>query len=235
MALGTGVVIAIVAYLIGALPSGLIVGRVVAGLDVRQYGSGKMGATNVARTVGWRPAIVVLLADILKGVVAIVVSRALTGTVLDVAIADAIAGSAVLTGHSWPIYAGFRGGRGVATGVGTLLAVAPAIGVAGLLLGVIIILVTDIVSIGSLVATFAAVILVVTATAFGTLPAGYAVYALAGGALIIARHADNIARAVRGRERRIGLRPKLIAAARSVLCGHTQSKVRSAGHDGDAS
>jgi glycerol-3-phosphate acyltransferase PlsY len=234
VALATGVLIAVVAYLIGAVPSGLIVGRVVAGLDVRQYGSGKMGATNVARTVGWGPALVVLLADVLKGVVAILLGRVLAGPALDMPIADAIAGSAALIGHNWPVYIGFRGGRGVATGVGTLFAVAPAIATAGALFGVLVILATDVVSIGSIVATSAAVVLLLAAVAHGALPDGYVMYALAGGALIIARHADNIARALRGQERRIGVRPKVIAALRGLLVGRRPRDARPSGPDGGA-
>lgn len=215
MTLGSGVVMAVVAYLVGAVPSGLIVGRIVAGVDVRQYGSGRSGATNVARTVGWRPAIIVLLADVLKGLLALLAGRLLVGPASDIyPLADAIAGLAALVGHNWPVYVGFRGGRGVATGIGIMLAVSPVITVVGVLVAVVIVLLTDIVSLGSVAASATALVLALVAVAVGALPAGYLFLVVPGCLLIIARHSDNLARALHGQERRIGLRPKLAAALR---------------------
>lgn len=215
MTAGALVIVALGGYLLGAVPSGLIAGRVIAGLDVRQYGSGKMGATNVARTVGWGPAGIVLLADVLKGVLAVLFARLVVGP--DVAaypLADGIAGIAALLGHSWPVYVGFRGGRGVATGIGSLLVMAPGVAIIGVLIGVGVILATDVVSLGSVAATTAALVMLLAAIGLGWLPAGYWAYAVIGSSVIIARHGDNIVRVLRGQERRLGLRHRLLAALR---------------------
>ncbi|MBI4504484.1 MAG: glycerol-3-phosphate 1-O-acyltransferase PlsY [Chloroflexi bacterium] len=224
MALGTGVVAAVAAYLLGAVPSGLIVSRLVAGVDVRQYGSGRTGATNVARAIGWGPAVIVLLADALKGLLALWVGRLFVGGAVDAyPFVDAIAGIAVLVGHNWPIYVGFRGGRGVATGIGIMLAVSPVITVAGVLVAILVVLLTDIVALGSVASAVAAVVLVLAAIAQGALPAGYVVLVGLGALLIIVRHVDNLGRALRGQERRIGLRPKVAAALRRAVAGGGRS------------
>src|SRR5712691_5730478 len=98
----------LIAYLLGAIPSGLLVGKIAKGVDLREFGSGKTGATNALRTLGKLPAALVLLADLLKGIVAILVAHVLTGGSLS---AECLAGLAAAVGHNWPVYAGFRGGR----------------------------------------------------------------------------------------------------------------------------
>src|SRR3990170_4550937 len=99
----------IVGYLLGSIPSGLIVGRLLRGIDVRQYGSGRTGTTNTLRILGWRASTVVLVADIAKALLpAYVLAHPLQSPAL-----AAGAALGVLVGHNWPIFAGFRGGRGV--------------------------------------------------------------------------------------------------------------------------
>jgi glycerol-3-phosphate acyltransferase PlsY len=138
----------IVAYLIGSIPFGYLIVRGKIGADIRQTGSGGTGATNVSRRAGKVAGVVTLALDALKGAAAVLIARALTGNdwVL------AMAAIAVLVGHIFPVWLGFRGGKGVATGAGVFLVVAP---VALLLAGIVflaIVFLTRYVSLGSMVA-----------------------------------------------------------------------------------
>ena len=112
------------AYLLGSVPFGLIAGRLVANVDVRDYGSGKIGMTNVLRTSGKTAAAVVLLLDMGKGVLAVFIARLF----FDSYGAEAAAALAVLFGHNWPVFIKFRGGRGTASGWGGLLILSPIAG-----------------------------------------------------------------------------------------------------------
>ncbi|MEX0751177.1 MAG: glycerol-3-phosphate acyltransferase, partial [Dehalococcoidia bacterium] len=121
---------AVVGYLIGSIPVGLIVGRVTRGIDVRDYGSGVTGATNVMRTSGMKAGVVVIVADIAKGIVPVYLGQGLArladiGTTDDRAWVAAAAGFAAVCGHIWPVFANFRGGRAVASGYGAALAMNP--------------------------------------------------------------------------------------------------------------
>jgi glycerol-3-phosphate acyltransferase PlsY len=118
----------LVGYLLGSIPSAVIVSRRAAGVDIRELGDGNMGARNVKRSIGWRPAIVVAAMDFSKGAVAVFLAQAMG---LDVGWQVASA-AAALAGHDFPLFAGFRGGQGLATTLGALLALAPATTTAGL-------------------------------------------------------------------------------------------------------
>jgi glycerol-3-phosphate acyltransferase PlsY len=190
----------LVAYLVGSIPTGLWLGRLTQGVDVRTRGSGRTGATNVQRSLGTRAAAAVLLIDFGKGLVAVLAARALTGNEY----VAAAAGLAAVAGHIWPVFAGFRGGRGVATGGGALFALAPlATGIA-LAVFVALVALTRYVSLGSVVG--ALLVAVVVALLRGRTPQSEAALPLAVivGALIVVKHIDNIQRLVRGTESRIG-------------------------------
>ena len=116
----TIVLVIVISYAIGALPFGLLLGKIAHGVDVRAYGSGKIGMTNVLRTTGTKSAILVLLLDVSKGVFAVFLARVLTGSDT-VEVAAAIA---TIVGHNWSIFIRFTGGRGTATGFGALLLMA---------------------------------------------------------------------------------------------------------------
>ncbi|MDE2696571.1 MAG: glycerol-3-phosphate 1-O-acyltransferase PlsY, partial [Chloroflexota bacterium] len=107
-------------YLLGSIPSGLIVSRVYRGVDVRDQGSGKTGFTNTLRSLGLGAAVIVLVADVVKGAVPVLIARA----VFDDPWAATLTGVAAVIGHTFPVFANFRGGRGVATAFGALLAIA---------------------------------------------------------------------------------------------------------------
>ena len=187
------------AYLIGAIPIGFLVARAAAGTDIRRSGSGNIGATNVLRTLGKGPAVLTLLGDIVKGYLAVSAARAI-GTE-----AWAGAGGAVATvvGNCWPVFLAFRGGKGVATGLGAFLALIPwAVGPAA----VMWLAVTSLSRYISLASIVGCLSLPVGAALLGY--PRHSVAAAAMVALIITwRHRENIVRLARGTERRLGERP----------------------------
>lgn len=201
-------------YLIGAMPSGIIVGRIWRGIDIRNYGSGSTGTTNVLRTLGNVPAGVTLLLDFVKGCIPVLVVR-LISSPLDVGAHDllqATVGIAAIVGHTWPVYVGFKGGKGIATGWGSLLAMSPFAAAVGLV-GLLIIAITRIVSVGALIGAGATLLAtVVLAVAFGW-PFEHVLYTVIGCGLILIRHSDNINRLIEGTERRVEANPKPQRAA----------------------
>ena len=186
-------------YLIGSLPVGLWLGKVTKGVDVREYGSGATGATNVLRTLGPQAAAATFALDAAKGTTAVLLARGLTR---DRATAAA-AGIAAIAGHSWPMLAEYRGGKGVATALGALAAVSPRSAVWGFAAGVGSVAVTKRASVGSMTAAAVATLTTASAAqrrrssvplAFGCLATG----------IIVARHRENIRRLIRGTEPALG-------------------------------
>lgn len=196
----TFVVVAVVGYLLGSVPAGLVAGKLLRGVDVRDYGSGKTGVTNVLRILGPLVSVFVGMFDIAKGVVPVLIARFL----VDDAYGQTVAGLAALAGHDWPLYAGFRGGRGVATSFGALLAMSPLVALALLPVGVVIAAVTRYMSVmsiaGSIITALTFVVLAVTGLQLWP----YAVYAIAAAFLITVLHRENIQRLLAGREPKIG-------------------------------
>lgn len=203
---------AVIGYLLGAIPFGLIVGRLTRGIDLRDYGSHRTGATNALRTLGLRAAALVFLLDVAKGVVAVLVTRALFGGDPLVEWAAAVAGFAAIVGHNWSAFIGFTGGRGVATSTGALGAMSPPAILALAPIVIILIWRTRYVSLGSISGGLLAPVVtgVLALAGLATLPA--VVYALASGLLVTASHADNIARLRAGTERKIGQHEQVVAA-----------------------
>ena len=188
----TRIIVVIAAYLIGSIPFGYLIVRGKIGADIRQTGSGGTGATNVSRRVGKVAGVVTLVLDALKGAAAVLIARALSGD--DWLIAAAAI--AVLVGHIFPVWLGFRGGKGVATGAGVFIVIAP---VALLLAGVLflaIVFLTRYVSLGSMVA--AATIPLFVWAQSGSQP--LLIAAVLGALLIVFAHRGNIGRLVHGTE-----------------------------------
>ncbi len=189
-----------VGYLLGSIPFGLILGWLVKRVDVRDYGSGKTGMTNVLRTVGVKSAALALLLDMGKSILAV----ALTRIFFDVPAAEVAAALAALIGHNWPAYAGFRGGRGTAPGLGGLIILSPWSGLVAAIAGVATIASTRWVSLGSILGTLFGVITLAIFIVLDLVPAEYVWYSIFGGSIVIGRHWDNIQRLVKGEERKIG-------------------------------
>ena len=188
-----------IGYLLGSFPSGYVVGR-LRGIDIRQWGSGRLGGTNVLRSAGPWAAILAVLGDAAKGVLAIFVARALVGSPS----AEVLAGLAAILGHDFSIFLKFSGGRGVATTLGALGALYLPAPIILALLGLSVIAVSRYASLASLtIATllpFAMLYLVL----FADKPTWYLVYGLAAGILIVVLHKGNIQRLLAGTERKIG-------------------------------
>ena len=189
-----------VGYLLGSLPFGLISGRLLKHVDVRDYGSGSIGMTNVLRTVGAPAAAVVLLLDMGKAVAAVVFARVFSGS----AGVETACALAALVGHNWPVFIGFRGGKGTASGWGGLLILSPISGLVATVAGIPAIAATRYVSLGSIVASISGGVALIVLSITGHAPAAYAWYGAIGGTLVVARHKDNIQRLLRGEERKIG-------------------------------
>lgn len=190
----------IAGYVLGAVPYGLVVGYLFSGKDVRRYGSGKTGVTNVLRVAGPVPAAIVLVADVAKGAAAAVIG---TWVFHDTGVAAAGAAAAVV-GHVFPVFAGFHGGRGVATAFGGILGLSPLISLIFPLVGAILIVPTRIVSFMSVVGTPISVVIVLAASAAGWVPWPVAYYAVFVLVLIEWMHIPNIRRLLAGTEPRIG-------------------------------
>lgn len=192
-------------YLIGSIPWGLIAGK-LRGVDVRRYGSGSIGTTNVLRTIGTKSAVVVLALDVLKGVVAIILGHYVIGSPTG----EMAAGFAVVAGHDWSIFLRFKGGRGVATTLGCVLAMEPLGPVAGIVVFVILVALTRYVSLGSICGSLAAVAAIGAFWAVDRVPWQYFVFIAVAVALIIFQHRDNISRLLAGKESKLGQKGRKI-------------------------
>lgn len=192
--------LAVIGYFLGAIPNGVIVGRLVLGEDIREYGSGKMGATNVIRTAGAKWGLLVMALDAIKGGVPVLIARAFT----DDPWGMAIAGGAALVGHVWPVYVGFRGGRGVASYAGAVLAMHPGAAAPLIPVGAAILGATRIMSVMSISVAALAGALFIALAAAGLADWAHAALGAGGGAAIIALHKDNIARLLAGTEPKLG-------------------------------
>ncbi len=206
------VAVVILGYLLGSIPFGLLVSRWRAKVDVRRYGSGRTGATNVLRTAGRKSAALVAALDMSKGVLAVVFAGLIVGKGylvvgdfgLGSLVAQVLAALAAVAGHIWPVFLKFRGGRGVAPFFGGLVALCP---VAALFGGEILIIgagLTRFVSLGSIAGAVGTYAILVPLTILNGFPIEYLFYALVGAVIIFVMHRDNIRRLISGKERKLG-------------------------------
>ena len=200
------VLCAVVGYLLGSIPTGYWLGKAIAGIDLREQGSGSTGATNALRTLGKGPALVVLVVDMLKGAIAVWAAQAIAYQLIfprpDLALPWCAIGAALLAivGHSKSMWMNFKGGKSAATSLGILLAISWPVGLSVLGVWLATLGISRIVSISSILAAIAAPILM---GVFG-LPWPYIGFAIAGGIYVIWRHRSNIQRLIAGTEPQIG-------------------------------
>ena len=197
----TLVILVLVCYLLGSIPFGLIAGKLYRRIDVREHGSGSTGMTNVIRTVGVPMGALVLLLDMGKGVGAVALAR----YALDAPeAAQGAAALAAIAGHNWPVFIGFRGGRGTATGWGALLILWPIAGLVASVVGLALVAITRYVSLGSVTATLVGCAVLAVACLAGAAPMGLIWFAAIGCAFVVGRHRGNIERLLKGEERKLG-------------------------------
>lgn len=187
-------------YLLGSIPFGLVVGYLYLHRDIRDSGSGKTGTTNVLRTVGKSAAALVMVGDISKGAVPALVGR----FVFDNDGAAAAGAAAAIVGHIWPVFAGFRGGRGVASAFGAVLGLTPLVALLFPFIAAALVIPTRYVSLMSVVGTPIAAGIVVTGSLMGSIPPPFAIFAVFATVLIEYKHIPNIQRLLAGTEPRIG-------------------------------
>ena len=191
----SAVLLVLLGYLLGSVPTGLLVGRAF-GVDVRKVGSGNIGMANVLRAAGKWAAALTMIGDMLKGLIPVIIARNFTDNAWVLA---AVALAAVI-GHCWPVFLGFRGGKGVATGAGTSIGLAPLVGLSLFAFWWIVVLLSRYTSLGAIA------VMVVSPFAFwlSGQPLPYVLYTVIGGALVLWRHRENARALLKGTERKIG-------------------------------
>jgi len=207
-------VIAIVAYLLGSIPFGLIISRRMANVDIRRHGSGNIGATNVFRTLGTRLGLMTALLDMGKAALAVWLSMLIigddafmvAGRDIHVQFAQCLAAIMVMVGHNWSVYIGFKGGKGVACFIGGLLVINWLVALIGIAAGITVALTTRYVSLGSMLASLCVLLAMVILALLAIVAPLYAIYGLVAAGLIIYQHRSNITRLHDGTELKLGKR-----------------------------
>ncbi len=207
------VLIGMIGYLWGSIPAGYWMGKLLKGkdFDIRAYGSHKIGATNVLRTLGRVPALIVLIFDLFKGIGPTLIAT-LVPVFYGAGWGPTVAGLAALIGHIYPVFIGFKGGRGVLTGAGALLVISPLTFFISFVTLAIAILTSRYVSLGSIVGSLTTIICgilfyfigLLNPAFFGKVTLAQLVFLVIGPALVIIVHYDNIGRLLSGTERKLG-------------------------------
>ena len=208
------IVMAVIAYLIGSISFSVIISKKMAGFDVREKGSGNAGSTNMLRSVGKKAAAITLICDVLKGVVAIIIAIIL-GNIFNDSNKELllqIAGIAVVLGHTFPIFFGFKGGKGVATSLGILLMSNWQIGLICLVFALVLMVLTRMVSLGSCMAAILFPVLTLfinehyTVLTEGKSGNVYFVYSVIMAIIVLYNHRSNIKRILNGTENKISFK-----------------------------
>lgn len=207
--------IILVAYLVGSIPSAVIISKLFYGFDIREKGSGNMGSTNTFRVLGWKAGVVVQLLDVLKGAAAVYLAVKIFNGVLpfpnatgfeDITIVKTIAGVSAVMGHVWTAFAGFRGGKGINTALGMLIGIAPIELAVALGVFMLVVIASGYISLGSILAAVTLpTTMVVRYNIFHVEIEGYntlILFCVGLAVLIIFTHRSNIRRLFEGRENR---------------------------------
>lgn len=201
------VLMILLSYLIGSVPTSILAGKLLKGIDIRQHGSGNAGATNVFRVLGWKAGVTVLFIDIMKGVIPTVwvYQIGLIDLSWQPINAQICAGLAAVFGHIWTIFAGFKGGKGVGTGAGMVIGLAPLAVLIALIVFIITVAATRFVSLGSILAslTLPVVLFVQRFALSQPVPDQLLILSLFIPVLIIYTHRSNVQRLLKGQENKI--------------------------------
>jgi len=185
----------IVAYLIGSIPNGLIIGKLFWQIDLREHGSKNIGATNAYRTLGAKPAALIFIMDLLKGIIGVWLGSYMIGTPF----AMILGGIAAIIGHNWSAFLKFTGGKGVATGLGVIAMIMPQATIVVFVTWLIIVYVTKYVSLASIVAAM----MVPICSYFFNEPLEYLCFSILAAVFVIYRHKSNVHRLINGNESKI--------------------------------
>ncbi len=196
MSEGIKVIIVIIeSYLLGSINSSILVGKLMANIDIREHGSGNAGATNTLRTLGKTAAFFVLIGDILKGILSVIIGNLLfgyTGTL--------IAGLICVIGHNFPVYFNFKGGKGILTSAAVIFMIDWKVAIIVLVLAILIMAITRYVSLGSIVAAISYFIIILI---YNLKSIQYVLFAFCIAALAVYRHKSNIKRLIKGTEAKL--------------------------------
>ncbi len=217
------VAVVLIGYLVGSIPFGVLIGKRIAKVDIREHGSGKIGTTNVLRVAGRKAAALAFVLDLLKGALAVVFAGLIVGRnylivgdfALGLLAAQVLAALAAIAGHNWSVFLKFRGGRGVATFFGGLAALSPVVALFGGEVFIIGTGLTRFASLGSIAGAVGTYTILVPLTIINGFPIEYLVYTLIGTVVIIVMHRDNIIRLISGKERKLGEKAEKIDSSPS--------------------
>ncbi len=208
--MAVNIIVAIIAYLIGSINFSVIISKKIAGFDVREKGSGNAGSTNMLRSVGKGAAALTLLCDVLKGVVAILIAIGIGNLIkeADKGLLVQIAGIAVVIGHTFPVFFGFKGGKGVATSLGILLMTNWQIGLICLVFALVLMALTQMVSLGSCAAAVLFPVLTLFIKEHYIVAEGgsYFIYSVILAVIVLYNHRSNIKRMLNGTENKLSFK-----------------------------
>jgi glycerol-3-phosphate acyltransferase PlsY len=189
------VLVSVIAYLLGNFATAYLVAKAAGKIDIRKYGSGNAGSTNVLRVLGAKPAAIAFLGDVLKGTAAVLIGRYIGGSYGEI-----LAGIFVVVGHNWPIVLGGKGGKGIATTIGLVLPIYPIMVILIVITGVIVIFTTRYVSLASITGVLIFPIAMIVTQE----PMEYILFSLILSAMAVYRHKSNIMRLLKGTESKFG-------------------------------
>jgi len=194
----------LLSYLLGSMPTSIIASKLLKGIDIREHGSGNAGATNVFRVMGWKAGLAVLLIDIAKGFIPTIAfyKIGMKGVDWPIINLQILAGISAIFGHIWTIFAGFKGGKGVGTGAGMLIGLAPFAVVVGLIVFIIVVAISRFISLGSIIASLSVPVTIIFQNKGleASFPLQLFILSLFVPALIIYTHRKNIQRLLKGEE-----------------------------------
>lgn len=194
------ILVIIIAYLLGNISTSYIIAKKMIGVDIRTQGSGNAGSTNVLRTLGKKAGAMTFIGDLLKGVLAVLIGKVIASiSGADVYIAGYLAVIGVVSGHNWPAFLGFRGGKGVATSLGSMIAINPILALSCFGVFLIIVAITKYVSLGAVVSiSLSPIMMIITKNNKGLLATLFLTIS------VIYTHRENIKRLLNGTERKLG-------------------------------